>query len=110
MRRVDLGVLAGCVSAIVARLTIIDDAGVIKHRRRKGTAGYVTDIAILVGHDMIGLGVLTGCIDTVMAGIAAGIQNFRAAVVDKRAGKTSRVVANGAISVRVLMNRRIGLP
>ena len=67
MRRVDLGILAGCISAVVARPTVIDNSGVIEHRWRKGTAGYVTDTAILVGDDVIRLGILAGCIDAVMA-------------------------------------------
>lgn len=104
MGRVDLGILAGCIDTIVARLTVIDDADVIKHRRRKGTAGHVTDIAILVGYDVIGLGILAGCIGTVVAGITPAIDYLGAGVVDERVGKTSRVVANGAISVGVLMN------
>lgn len=71
MRRVDLGILAGGINPVVARLTVIGDADVTEHRRHKATARYVTDSAILSGYDVIRLGIHAGRIHPVVAGIAS---------------------------------------
>jgi hypothetical protein len=81
----------------------------IEHRRRKG-AWNVTDTAILICYNVVRLGILAGCIRAIVAGIAPITQNIRAGVVDKRIGETGRVMAYGAIRVRVLMNWRNGHP
>ena len=84
----------------------------VEHRWRKGTAGYVADIAILGCCHMgrIGLRTLTGCIDTIVAGITPLTHNFRSIVVDKRIEEISRVMAYGTIPCRVVVNRRICRP
>ena len=99
---------AGRVGTIVARPTVVHDSGVIKNRRRKCTAGNVTDTAVLARCNVIGLGILAGRINTVVAGIAPAVDDFRARVIDERAWKAGRVVAYGAVPGRVLMYRRIG--
>jgi hypothetical protein len=106
---IGLGIFAGRYNAIVARRAVINDTGMIEHRRRKGT-GNVTGTAVLDRCNMVGLGILAGCIDAVVAGIAPVAYNVRAGVVDKRIGKISRVMAYGAVPVCVLMNLRNGHP
>ena len=101
---IDLGLHACRVDSIVARRTVIDDTGMIKHRRCERATGHVTDTAILVRDDMVGPVIHACRINTVVAGITPAIDYLGAGVVDERVGKTSRVVANGAISVGVLMN------
>lgn len=106
-------VLVNCVirrpgrcSTIVAGRTVIYDTGMIEHRRRKGTAGYVTDTAIFRC-------VLVNRVirrpdyrSSVMTGLTTSTRNIRAVVVDKRGGKVNRVVADNAIRGGVLMNCR----
>ena len=84
----------------------------IEHGRHKGTAGYMTDVAILVCCHMrgIGLGILTGCINTIVAGITPFTHNFGSVVVYKRASKIYRVMTRRTISARVAMNCRIRRP
>lgn len=101
--------LAGRIGAIVARGTVVHDSGVIEDRRRKCPAWNVTDTAILARYNVTGLGILAGCINTVVAGITPAVDHFRARVVDKRISKARGVVANGAVAGRVLMYWRIGL-
>ena len=101
--------LAGCGCTIVARLTVVCDTGVIEHGGHEGSAGHVADVAILRGRYMrrIDLGVLTGSIDTVVAGVTPGSPYLWTVMVDKRIGKIARVMAYGTITAGVLMNRRI---
>ena len=81
----------------MAGRTVIHDAGMIEHRRRKSTAGYVTDIAILDRWDVRGIEILALRDNTVMTGIATYGLNGRVVVVDKRVGKISRVMTQGTI-------------
>ena len=99
VRRVGFGGGAGCVDTIVAGRTVIDDTGVIEYSRCKGSAGHVTDAAILGGYHMgrIDLRIFASGGGTVMAGIAARGQHDGIAVIDKRVGKTNRVMAKSAI-------------
>lgn len=106
---VGFGILAGRRNAIVTGCTVIDNTGMIEHRRRKATAGYVTYSAILVCGNVVDLRSLAGCIGAIVAGIAPVTHNVRVAVVDKRGGKNSCVMAYGAVSGCVLMNWRIRL-
>lgn len=101
-------ILAGCIGTVVARPAVIHNSGVIKNCRRKRPAGNVTDAAILARWDVIGLGILAGRINTVVAGIAPAVDYVRARVVDKCVSEIGRVVANGAVPARVLMYWRIG--
>jgi len=94
-------------STIVAGRTVIHDTGMIEHRRRKGTAGYVTDTAIFRS-------VLVNCVirrpdyrSSVVTGLTASTRNIRAGVIDKRVEKVNRVVADNTIRGGVLMNCRI---
>lgn len=82
----------------------------IEHRWRKGAAGYVTDVAILSCWHMgwIVLGIRAGCINTVVAEIAPFTHDLWPVVVNKRVGKTRRVMAYGTVTACVLMNGRIG--
>ena len=97
VRRIDLGVGAGRVDAVVAGRAVIDDAAVIEYRRREGTTGGVADIAILGGRHVAGSGVLAGGIDAVMAGIATQGQDSRVGVIDEGIGEIDRVVATRAV-------------
>jgi hypothetical protein len=81
----------------------------IEHRGREGTWN-VTDTAILICYNVVRLGVFAGRIGAIVAGIASVTHNIRASVIDKRIGKICRVMAYGAIRVRVLMNWRNGHP
>lgn len=78
----------------------------IKYCRREGTTGYVTNATVLGCWNVIGLGILSGCIDAVVAGIASIAQYLRTIVIDKRVRKIVCVMAHGTIAGRVLMNRR----
>ncbi len=102
---VDRGILARCLDPVVARRAIVDDAGMTEHRWRKGTARCVTDAAIFNCCNVVDLGILAGCGDSVVAGIAPVADDVRTGVVDERIGKICRVVAEGAIRVCVLVNR-----
>ena len=101
---IDLGLHACRVDSIVARRTVIDDTGMIKHRRCERATGHVTDTAILVRDDMVGPVIHACRINTVVAGITPVIRDVRACMVNKRRGEIGRVVANRTISDRVLMN------
>lgn len=100
--------LAGRVGAVVTGLAVVRDAGVVEHRRHKGATGHVADAAILGRRHVIRLCVLTRGIDAVMTGVTPGCQNLGTRMVDKCIGETGRVVAHGAITTGVLMDRCIG--
>ena len=108
-RRQVVDMLACRRYAIMARHTVVCDTGVIENRGHEGTAGHVADVAILRGRHMrrIDLGVLTGCINAIMAGVTPGSPHLWAVMVDKRIGKIARVMAHGTITAGVLMNRSI---
>jgi len=55
----------------------------------------------------IGLGILAGCINTVVAGIASFTHDLWTVVIDKRVGKISRVMTYGTVTACILMDRRI---
>ena len=93
----------GCRYTIVAGGTVIGNASMIKHRRYKGAAGYVTDIAILIRWNVAGMlaGRTTSAV--VMAGVAPFTYDIRAGMVDKSTEEVSRVMAGAAIFVSALM-------
>ena len=97
MGRVNLGRGADGIDPVVTGRTVVHDAGVIKHRWGKGTSGHVTDTAILGSRDVVGPGILTGCSDAVVAGVAAGGEHGRVAVVDKRVGEIGCIMAQSTI-------------
>lgn len=94
----------------MARGAVIHDTGVIEHGRRKRAAGHVTGAAILGRRNVVGLGILAGCIDAIVAGITSITHDVRARVIHKCIGKTRRVVAHGTIAGSVLMDGRSGRP
>ena len=99
VRRVGFGSGASCEDTIVAGRTVINDTDMIEYCRCKGSAGHVTDTAILgswhVGR--IDLRTFASSGDTVMAGVAAGGQHGGVGMVDMRVGKISRVMTKSAI-------------
>jgi len=99
VRRVGFSGGAGCVDTIVAGRTVINDTGMIEYCRCKGSAGHVTDAAILGGYHMgrIDLRIFASGGGTVMAGIATRGQHRGVGMVDIGVGKISRVMAKCAI-------------
>ena len=79
----------------------------IKHRRYKGAAGDVADIAILRCWNVAGMFADRTTSAAIMTGITSFTHNFRSAVVDKCTEESSRVMAGDAIFISALMNRRI---
>jgi len=100
---------AGRGYTIVARRAIIDDTGMIEHRRYKGAAGYVADVAVLICRHMrwIDLGILTGGIDTIVAGITPLTHYCGPGMIYKCTEEAGRVMAHGTIPACVAMNRGI---
>ena len=82
-----------CSRTIVARDTIIYDAGMIEHRSRKG-AWYVTETAVLSGRDVTGIfpGHCTRSIITMTFGAVVNPATMIKAGVSKSAA--SRAAAN----------------
>lgn len=97
MRWIGLGTGAGCSGTIVAGCAIIDDAVMVEYGRFKGTAGGMTDAAILRCRYMVWFGDLADRVAAVMAGIAAHGQHRRIGVVDKRICKSRRVMTHHAV-------------
>lgn len=71
-------------------------------------ARYVTDTAILVGHDMTRVLANRATGTTIMTGVAALTHNFGTGMVDKGVSEIGGVVAHTTILVG-LMNGRIRL-
>ena len=95
MLRIDFGVLAGCIHAVVARSAVAGNASVVERRRSKSAASRVAHTAILIRDHMrrIDLGVLTRCIYTIVTRVATGAQHFWAGVIDKCIRKAGCIVA-----------------
>ena len=83
--------------------TVIGNTGMVKHRRYKGAAGYVTDIAILIRWNVAGMLAGRTTSAAVMAGVAPFTYDIRAGMVDKSTEEVSRVMAGAAIFVSALM-------
>ena len=94
----------------MAGRTVIHDAGMIKHSRYKGTAGDVTDSAILYCWNVAGIFTDRTTSAAIMTGITSFTHDFRSAMVDKSTEESSRVMAGTAIFIGALMNRRIRRP
>ena len=96
-------------NTIVARCTVVSNAGMIKHRWYKGTAGYVAGVAILRCCHMgwISLGIFTSCIDTIMTGITLLTCDLWSIMVDKYIEEICRIMAYDTIPACVAMNGRI---
>ena len=90
---------------IVAGDAIIGNTCMIKHRWYKGTTGHMADVAIFIGCHMgwIGLRILAGCIEPIVAGITPFTHNVGSIMVDKCAEESSRVMAGSTIFIGVLM-------
>jgi len=69
----------------------------------------MTGSAVLAGDDVVWFCIHPGCVDAVVAGVAACGSDFRTVVIDKGIGKADGVVADGAVAAGVLVNRRCGL-
>ena len=107
--RVGFGILTGCRYAIVAGCTIIDNTNMIKYRSGK-SAGYVTDIAILIGHNVTDVLAGSATRATIVTGITSFTCNFGPGMIDKSVCEISDVMACTAILDCALMKRRIRRP
>ena len=107
--RVGLGIFAGRRNAIVAGGTVINNAGMIKHRGSK-RARHVTGTAILVGYNMASMLTNRTTRTTVMAGITPFTYNFGTGMIHKSISEISGVMAYPAILGCVSMNCRICFP
>jgi len=98
-----------CGNAIVARDTVINNAGMIKHRSGK-RAGYVTGTTVLVCYKVAAM--LTNCAarTTIMTGVAAFTDNIGVAMINKSVSEINRVMAYAAIFVSTQMNCRRWCP
>ena len=81
----------------MAGRTVIHDSAMVEYRRRKGTAGHVTNIAILDRRNVRGIEILALRRNTVVAGVAAYSQNSRVVVIDKCVAEISRIMTQGTI-------------
>lgn len=104
VRWIDPGILPRRIHTVMAGRAIVRDAGVIEHGRRERTTRKMADATILGGHHMVGSGVLSGGVHTVVAGIAPAPDHVGTCVINKGIGEAGRVVANGAITVGIVMN------
>jgi len=94
----------------VTRRTVIHDAGMIEYGRLEAAAGDVAGAAILACHEVVGIHAFRGAGSIgYMTGIAAYGQHGRIVMVDKRVGKTNRVMTQGAVGggYRVRRARRL---
>ncbi len=98
---------AGGGNTVVTGYAVIHDTGMIEHRRGKAAASHVTGTTILGGYDVrrIDLRIFAGGGNTVMTGNAADGEHGGVGVVDKRIGKSSRVMAKSAIGRGCRMRR-----
>ena len=94
-----------CRYSVVARDTVINNAGMIKHRSGK-RAGYVTGTAVLVCYNVAAM--LTNCTarTTIMTGVTAFTDNIGVGMINKSVSEINRVMAYAAIFVSAQMNCR----
>jgi hypothetical protein len=87
-----------CRYSVVARDTVINNAGMIKHRGGK-RAGYVTGTAVFVGYKVAGM--LTNCAagTTIMTGVTAFTDNVGGTMINKSVSEINNVMAYAAILV-----------
>ena len=79
----------------------------VKHRRYKGAAGYMADIAILRCWNVAGMLANRTTSAAIMTGLAPFTHNVGSAMIDKCTEEISRVMAGSAIFISALVNRRI---
>jgi len=95
------GVHAFCGTTPIGHMTgrtVIHDTGMVEHGRLEAAAGDVADPAILGCHNVADVHTFR-CARAIgyMTGIAAHGQHGRIVMVDKRVGKTNRVMAQRTI-------------
>ena len=109
VRRVGLGIFAGRGNTIVARGTVIYDAGMIKHCICK-CARYVTDTAILVGYNVACILTNSTTRTAVMTGVTSFTYNFGTAMINKSVSEISGIMTRTAILGSAAMKCRIRCP
>lgn len=87
-----------CGNTVMARVTVIDDAGMIKHRGGKG-AGYVTGATILACCNMARMLADRTTRTTVMAGVASFTHYLGIGMVNMSISEINGVMACPAILV-----------
>ena len=88
-----------CRYSVVARDTVINNAGMIKHRGGKRT-GYVTGTAVLVGY-YVAVVLTNGTTGTtIMTGVTAFTDNVGVGMINKSISEINSVMAYAAIFVR----------
>ena len=81
----------------MAGRTVIHDSDMVEYRGCKGTAGHVTNIAILGRRNVRRIEILALRGNAIVAGVAAHGQNSRIVVIDKCVAEISRVMTQGTI-------------
>ena len=93
-------------NTIVARGAVICNTCMIKNGRYKAAAGHMADVAIFSGYHMRGIGlcILTGCIDTIVARITPFACHVGSIMVDIGIEEISCVMTYATITIGVMMN------
>ena len=87
-----------CGNAVVARNTVINNAGMIKHRGGK-RAGYVTGTAVLVCYKVAAMLTNRTARTTIMTGVTAFTDNVGVGMINKSVSEINSVMAYAAIFV-----------
>ena len=87
-----------CRNAVVARDTVINNAGMIKHRGGKCT-GNVTGAAILVCYKVAAMLTNRATRATVMTGVTPFTDNIGVAMINKSVSEINSVMAHPAIFI-----------
>ena len=88
-----------CRYRVVARDTVINNAGMIKHRGGK-RAGYVAGTAVLVGYNVAAMLTNGTTRTTIMTGVTAFTDNVGVGMINKSVSEINNVMAYAAIFVR----------
>ena len=88
-----------CCYRVVARDTVINNAGMIKHRGAKRTR-HVTGTAVLVGYNVAAMLTNGATGTTIMTGVTAFADNVRIGMINKSVSEINSVMAYAAIFVR----------
>ena len=88
-----------CRYRVVARDTVINNTGMIKHRGVK-RAGYVTGTAVLVGYNVAAMLTNGTARTTIMTGVTAFTDNVGVGMINKSVSEINNVMAYAAIFVR----------
>ena len=94
-----------CRYRVVARDTVINNTGMIKHRGGK-RARYVTGTAVLVGYNVAAMLTNGTTGTTIMTGVTAFTDNVGIGMINKSISEINRVMAYAAIIVSAQMNCR----